>query len=63
MFNFFRRQPQQEFVVIARYRTGHWFKRFIVSAVSSYEASRKFDTSEDGLYWNRIAGATLHNEI
>lgn len=58
-FRFFNRKPQQEFTVLARYRTGHWFKRFTVSAVTAYEACRKFDQSEDGLNWIRVSGATV----
>ena len=58
MFNFFRRQPQRDYTVLARYRTGTWFRRFEVTAPSSYEACRKFDTSEEGVYWTRVSGAT-----
>ena len=58
MFNFFRRQPQKTYVVVARYHTGHWFRQFEIEAASRYEACRKFDTSEEGLHWYRINGAT-----
>lgn len=58
MFGFFKRQPQVEFTLLARYRTGHWYKRFTVEAPSSYEACRKFDLSEEGEHWFRISGAT-----
>ena len=58
MFGFFRRKPQTTYTLLARYRTGHWFRRFEVTAPSSYEACRKFDTSEEGLDWYRISGAT-----
>lgn len=60
-FRFFNRKPQQEFVVLARYRTGHWFKRFVVKAASSYEAARKFDNTE--VNWTRVSGATLYDEV
>jgi len=58
MFNFFRRQPQLEYTLLARYRTGSWFKRFTVTAPSSYEAARQFDISEEGQDWIRVSGAT-----
>ena len=61
MLNFFRRKPQQEFVVLARYCTGHWFKQFVVKAPSAYEAARKFDTTEPR--WTRVSGATLYTEV
>ena len=57
MFNFFRRQPQKTYVVVARYYRGHWFRQFEVQAPSRYEAARKFDQSEEGLHWYRINGA------
>jgi len=47
MFNFFRRQPQQDFSILYRYASydrGPWFARTIVTAASNYEACRKFDT-------------------
>ena len=58
MFNFFRRKPQKTYTLLARYYRGHWFRRFEVEAPSRYEAARKFDTSEEGLHWYRISGAT-----
>jgi len=58
MFGFFRRKPQTTYTLLARYRTGHWFRRFEVTAPSPYEACRKFDTSEEGLDWYRVSGAT-----
>ena len=58
MFGFFRRKPQREYTLLARYRAGHWFRRFTVEAPSAYEAARKFDTSEEGLDWLRVSGAT-----
>ncbi len=65
MFNFFRRrrQPQKTFTIIARYSGGHWFRQFEVKGVNAYEACRSFDVSEEGLYWYRISGATLTNEV
>ena len=57
MFNFFRRQPQKTYVVVARYHTGHWFRQFEIAAPSRYDASRKFDQSEDGQHWYRSNGA------
>ena len=63
MFNFFRRQPQQEYVLLARYRTGHWFKQFVVTAPSTYEAARKFDISDESQAWTRVSGASLYTEV
>ena len=57
MFRFFNRKPQQQFTILARYRTGSWFKQFQVSAVTPYEACRKFDTTE--AHWTRVSGATV----
>lgn len=57
MFGFFKRQPQREFTLLARYRNGHWFRRFEVTAPSAYEACRKFDTSEESQNWTRVSGA------
>lgn len=62
MFGFFRRQPQRDYTLLARYRTGYWFKRFTVSAASSYEAARTFDQSEDAQHWTRVSGATITTE-
>ena len=59
MLGFFRRKPQREYTLLARYRTGHWFRRFTILAPSAYEACRKFDTSEEGLDWTRVSGATV----
>ncbi len=59
MFNFFRRQPQKQFTVLARYHDGRWFKQFAVSAVTAREAARKFDTSEDAQSWTRVSGAAV----
>ena len=63
MFGFFKRQPQREYTLLARYRTGHWLRRFTVTAPSAYEAARKFDTSAEGQHWTRVSGATLYNEV
>lgn len=63
MFRFFNRKPQRAYTVLARYRTGTWFRRFVVQAPSSYEAARKFDTSDDGQHWTRVSGATLYDEV
>ena len=57
--NFFRRQPQRDWTIIARYGSGHWMKRFEVTAASAYEACRKFDTNPDNLQFTRVSGATL----
>lgn len=59
MFNFFRRQPQRSYVLLARYATGDWFRRFIVVAASPYEAARQFDQSVEHQDWTRVSGATL----
>jgi len=58
MFGFFNRKPQRDYTLLARYSTGTWFRHFTVKAPSAYEACRKFDTSDEGLYWTRVSGAT-----
>lgn len=63
MFNFFRRKPQRAYVILARYTTGAWFRRFVVQAPSAYEAARKFDTSLENSTWTRVSGATLYDEV
>ena len=60
MFNFFRRQPQKTYVVVARYYRGHWFRQFEVQAASRYEAARKFDQSEEDSGVNRIQSQIKH---
>lgn len=51
----------QNYTVIARYRTGHWYARFTVNAQSAYWACRKFD--QENLDWVRISGASLATSI
>jgi hypothetical protein len=65
MLNFLKRpfKPQREYVFLARYRTGDWFKQFTVTARDPYEACRNFDNSEDRLEWLRVSGASLKNII
>jgi len=63
MLGFFRRQPQKAYTVLARHRTGHWFRRFVVKGASAYEAARTFDQGEDNQYWTRVSGATLYDEV
>jgi len=62
MFNFFRRKPQKAYTIMARYRTGHWFRRFVTQGVTAYEAARAFDQSADNQHWTRVSGATLYDE-
>ena len=64
MFNFFNRfkRSEAQYVLLARYRTGDWFKQFTVTAYDSYEAARKFDTSGEHA-WTRVSGATLKNPL
>ena len=61
LFNRFKR-TEASYVVLARYRSGHWFKQFTVTAYDSYEAARKFDQGghDD---WIRVSGATLLNPL
>ena len=59
MFNFFRRRQQREYVLIARYSTGDWLRRFVLTAASPYEAARSFDQSPEFQEWTRVSGATL----
>ena len=65
MFSFlFNRNKRSEgkYTILARYRSGHWFKQFTVTAYDSYEAARKFDQGghDD---WVRVSGATLCNPL
>ena len=63
LFNRFKpNRTEAEYVLLARYRTGHWFKQFTVSAYDGYEACRKFDTGESR-DWTRVSGATLKNPL
>lgn len=58
-FNLFNRvRPQQEYVLTARYRAGHWMRQFEVTASSPYEAARKFDTGDND-QWIRVSSATI----
>ena len=60
MFGFFNRfRKQQAYTLLARSRNGSWFRSFTVEAASSYDACRKFDTSETNNTWTRVSGATL----
>ena len=60
MFNFFRRKISKvEYTLLARYRTGYWFRSFTIPAKSAYEACRKFDTSVSSLRWQRVSEATV----
>lgn len=58
MFNFFRREPQLTFCIIARFGAGSWMKRFQIKAASSYEACRIFDTDPQYQKYTRVSGAT-----
>lgn len=55
---FFRREPQLNFCIIARFGAGNWMKRFQIEAASGYEACRIFDTDPQYQYYTRISGAT-----
>lgn len=61
MFNFFRREPQREYVVIARYSSGDWMRRFVLTAPSPYAAARLFDQSREFVEWTRVSNATISN--
>ena len=61
LFRFNRTKPEQEYVVIARYRVGDWFRRFTLTATSSYEACRDFDQSNEFAEWIRVSNASLKN--
>ena len=48
MFNFFRRKPQKEYIVLARRylvppNKQATFRQFLIKAASPYEAARIFD--------------------
>ena len=63
MFNwlFGNKRTLGDYVVIARYRGGHWFRQFDVKAYDSYEAARTFD--QENTDWTRVSGATLKNPL
>ena len=64
VFNFFRfnrTKPEQDYVVIARYKVGDWFRRFTLTAVSPYAACRDFDQSSEFAEWTRVSNASLEN--
>lgn len=56
------KRTEADYVILARYRSGHWFKSFTIRAYDSYEAARKFDTSGEH-DWVRVSGATLRNPL
>ena len=57
LFNRFNRT--KEYTILARYRGGHWFKRFVVSGRNGYDACRKFDQCDTCQSWERVSGATV----
>ena len=64
MFNFFRfnsDKPQQSYVIIARYKVGDWFRRFVVTESSAYKACRTFDQNPEFKEWIRVSNASLEN--
>ena len=62
MFNFFNRnQASNEYVIIARYREGDWFRRFVLSDKSPYSACRRFDQASEFQEWTRVSNASLEN--
>ena len=64
VFNFFRfnsTKPKQPYVIIARYKVGDWFRRFVLTAASPYEACREFDQSSEFQEWTRVSNASLEN--
>ena len=62
MFNFFNRKPSQaEYVVIARYSAGDWFRRFVLTDSSAYAACRRFDQASEFQEWTRVSNASLEN--
>ncbi len=63
MFNFFRRQPKIQYTILARYRTGDWFRRFDLTSTSAYRACRDFDSNPENNDWTRVSGATLKTEV
>ena len=64
MFNFLRfnsSKPQQPYVIIARYKVGDWFRRFVVAETSAYRACRVFDQSPEYKEWIRVSNASLES--
>jgi hypothetical protein len=63
MFNFFRRQPQQDYDILGRLKSGTFFLRHTVRAASPYEACRLFDTSPEYQAFTRVSGATVSTGV
>ena len=59
MLNFFRRQPQRDYDILARTKAGTYFLRHTVRAASPYEACRLFDTDPQFQNYVRVSGATI----
>lgn len=58
---FARREQNQSFVIIARYKEGDWFRRFLITETSGYRACRVFDQSPEFEEWTRVSNASLEN--
>ena len=59
LFN--REKPKQTYVIVARYKVGDWFRRFVLAATSPHEACRTFDQSHEFGEWIRVSNASLEN--
>ena len=63
MFNFFRHlmlsaSGAAKYTFLARYREGHWFKRFELRAASPEQASEMFKRSSESKHWVRVSPVT-----
>ena len=63
MLNFFRRQPQKDYDILGRLKSGTFFLRHTVRAASPYEACRVFDTDPQYQHFIRVSGATVSTGI
>ena len=63
MLNFFRRQPQQDYDILGRYKSGAGFLRHTIRAASPHEACRLFDTGPEYQGFVRVSEATASTGI
>lgn len=56
-------QEQVAYTLLARYREGHWLRRFNTAAMSANEACSHFDASDQSNYWHRVSDASIANSF
>jgi hypothetical protein len=58
-----RVKEQVAYTLLARYREGHWLRRFNTAAASANEACSHFDASDQSNYWHRVSDASIANSF